>query len=542
MSVYRNYGQKQTHQQIPVPGRTDQVENRAGGYVFKLDLWKQLDRFLILGNEANSYYANKEELMFENVKCLAACVDADPQRTIARIVEVSDAGLAIKNEPALFALAFCAAPIHNPDNATRKLAMDVLPQVARTGTHLLHFVAYLDNLAGWGRVRQTGVQKWFTEKKPADLAYQVVKYQSRDQWAMADVLRLARPTPPDAVYDAIFKWVVDGWEDETFAAPPEGLVDSVIYGFELAKRAPTEAEVIDAVVKYRLPWEALPTQHLKSPEVWAALLSSGALPLTAMLRNLGRMTSIGLLEGSTAIVELVTARLVNQEYIQKSRLHPFAVLVGATTYAAGKGVRGSLTWSPNVKINAALNETFYLAFQNVVPAGKRFMLCLDVSGSMSWEGSLINNTHIHAREAAAAMAMVTFRTEPETHVMAFSRRLHEADLKRDDDLDTVVHKINRMGAGGTDCSLPMVVAKNDRKAIDTFVVYTDNETWAGNIHPFQALKQYRDAMGIDARLIVVGMVATQFSIADPTDGGMLDVVGFDTSAPKLISDFAGERF
>ena len=34
------------------------------------------------------------------------------------------------------------------------------------------------------------------------------------------------------------------------------------------------------------------------------------------------------------------------------------------------------------------------------------------------------------------------------------------------------------------------------------------------------------------------MVSNGFSIADPQDGGMLDVVGFDTSTPSIIADFA----
>jgi 60 kDa SS-A/Ro ribonucleoprotein len=37
---------------------------------------------------------------------------------------------------------------------------------------------------------------------------------------------------------------------------------------------------------------------------------------------------------------------------------------------------------------------------------------------------------------------------------------------------------------------------------------------------------------------VVGMVANEFSIADPEDAGQLDVVGFDTATPQLISEFA----
>jgi 60 kDa SS-A/Ro ribonucleoprotein len=34
------------------------------------------------------------------------------------------------------------------------------------------------------------------------------------------------------------------------------------------------------------------------------------------------------------------------------------------------------------------------------------------------------------------------------------------------------------------------------------------------------------------------MVANAFSIADPNDPGQLDIVGFDTATPQLISDFA----
>ena len=41
-----------------------------------------------------------------------------------------------------------------------------------------------------------------------------------------------------------------------------------------------------------------------------------------------------------------------------------------------------------------------------------------------------------------------------------------------------------------------------------------------------------------AKLVVVAMVSNGFTIADPDDAGMLDVVGFDSAAPALIADFA----
>jgi 60 kDa SS-A/Ro ribonucleoprotein len=83
----------------------------------------------------------------------------------------------------------------------------------------------------------------------------------------------------------------------------------------------------------------------------------------------------------------------------------------------------------------------------------------------------------------------------------------------------------------------MLYAMEKGLEVDAFVVLTDNETWAGRCHPVRALKQYRQKTGIPAKLVVVGMTATGFSIADPDDAGMQDVVGFDAGAPAVMADF-----
>ena len=91
--------------------------------------------------------------------------------------------------------------------------------------------------------------------------------------------------------------------------------------------------------------------------------------------------------------------------------------------------------------------------------------------------------------------------------------------------------------GGTDCSLPMRVALKEGWQVDSFEVYTDSETWAGPVHPVQALKTYRGETGIAAKLVVQAFVANPFTIADPTDAGSLDVVGLDAAAPGIVADF-----
>ncbi len=84
----------------------------------------------------------------------------------------------------------------------------------------------------------------------------------------------------------------------------------------------------------------------------------------------------------------------------------------------------------------------------------------------------------------------------------------------------------------------MLWALEKGERYETFVIYTDNETFAGRMHPHQALEQYRRETSIAARLVVVGMTSTGFSIADPSDAGSLDVVGFDSATPNLIADFS----
>ena len=100
-------------------------------------------------------------------------------------------------------------------------------------------------------------------------------------------------------------------------------------------------------------------------------------------------------------------------------------------------------------------------------------------------------------------------------------------------------KLVELPFSATDCSLPMVRALETKEQVDAFVIYTDNETFAGKIHPQAALEQYRAATGIDAKLIVVGMTSNCLTIADPKDLNTLNLAGFDTATPRLINDFIG---
>lgn len=515
---------KTTPQSQPIPG-TNQVRNSAGGYSFPVDCWTRLERFLILGSEGGSYYASERKLTAENAKAVQECVQADGLRAVKTIAQVSDAGRAPKNDPAIFALAVAAS---EGDDKTRAAALAALPTICRTGTHLFHFAQYTDGMRGWGRGLRKAVGAWYAGKDADALAYQAVKYQQRDRWSHRDLLRLSHPKPESEQKTALYHWITQGSAGENIPA--------LVAAFEQAKRAETAAEVARLIREAKLPREAIPTPFLNEKCVWEALLETG-MPLTALLRNLATLTRAGIFEDK-AQVQVVAERLTNREALKKARVHPIAVLAALKTYASGHGVRGQNTWKPVGKLVDALDAAFYASFGSVEATGKRWVLALDVSGSMGC-GSVAGVPGLSPRDASAAMALITAATESDYRMVAFQDKLTELSITPRQRLDDVVRRISGMPFGSTDCAQPMLWAKQNKVKTDVFVVYTDSETWFGKIHPVQALRDYRESMGIAAKLIVVGMVSNGFTIADPSDAGMLDVVGFDTAAPQLMSDFVG---
>jgi len=98
------FNRRATPQSQPIPG-SSQVRNSGGGYSWAVDDWTRLDRFLILGAEGGTYYITERDLVKQNHDAIVRCIKADGIRAVNRIVEISDAGRAPKNDPAIFALA-----------------------------------------------------------------------------------------------------------------------------------------------------------------------------------------------------------------------------------------------------------------------------------------------------------------------------------------------------------------------------------------------------------------------------------------------------
>ena len=538
-----NYGQyansKRTPQSQPIPGREqDMKENNAGGYAFKLGDWEKLSRFLIIGSVGGTYYVSQRDLSMDNIDSIKACIKENGVKVVQEAVRVSDQGLALRNDPALFVLALCASA---KDSDVRTNALDNLPKIARTATHLFTFVSYVTKMRGWGRGLKTAVANWYQDRRGPNLAYQIIKYRNREGYTHRDVLRLTKPTPKDDQHDFLYGYATNKvsfnehrWiKNNEAIALPAGL--SIVEGLELIKEPDISVKkALKLITDYKLTHEMIPNEIKKFPEVWDALLPH--MPMTATLRNLAKMTSVGLLKPMSKAAKIVNARFGDAEAITKSRIHPIAVLQALKVYNKGKGIKGSLTWNPVSTIEDALDSMFYFAFKNVQPTNKNILLALDVSGSMSWH-DVMGINFMQCRELTAAMALVTANVEPNYQFFGFAHTFRTLGIKASDSLAQATEKVSNLDFGGTDCSLPMTYARQHNLDVDAFFVYTDNETWYGSEHASQALLAYRNSSGINAKMCVVAAAANDISIADPNDPGMMDVCGFSADTPKVLSEF-----
>jgi len=219
------FSTKVTPQSEPIPGQK-QVRNNAGGFVYEINDWGRLNRFLIIGSDGNTYYQSARKLTKENADAVIRCIIEDGARVVARTVEVSADGLAPKNDPAIFVLAM-ASVLGN--EATRRVALDSVPLVCRTGTHLFQFAECRQSFGGWGRGMRRAIRNWYDSKPVDRMAYQLAKYQSRNGWSHRDLLRLSHPKTKDESRNAAYRWAV--------GKPSEYPLPQIIADLEEAKPA-----------------------------------------------------------------------------------------------------------------------------------------------------------------------------------------------------------------------------------------------------------------------------------------------------------------
>ena len=455
---------------------------------------------------------------------------------------------------------------------------------------------------GFGRAFKTALNRSFLQKTPQALAYQVTKYQSRGDWSFNDIIKCthlrtgtgenrkrntkylppdyqAPPIKPATPMDLVLRYSMYGMEELTKLANEFNLLEDPIYQYlwavNCAKNMQVEInetntnDLIHLILKHCLVREHLPTWSLKNCAVQKALLLGASatsshdgslflgdpshrankvvMPMTALLRNLASLTSIGLFEDKE-LLSLVVKHLNDKDAVQKSRIHPVNVIIAWFVYRKGKGFKGKLTWQPQKEIVDALEQMAFLAFANAPPTTKRYGVFIDGSGSMTSETTFqgLSNADI-----AALLSLVIARSGQGHLFYVFSAKSNRYSIAKDESgLYDVGHHIHAHSTfqevldavqlsnwGATDISNGIRYLEKSNKHVDAMIVITDNDINTGE-KPLVALNSYRAKIGNpNVKLITLAVQLNDITIADPSDKGMLDMCGFDTNSYQVMHAF-----
>lgn len=523
MKYSKHFSTKTGPVSSPIVGRPEMVKNNDVGYVFTTSPENTVKRFLILGSCGGTFYVGERKLTVDNAKAIQKLASEGAEWLVPLITKVSVDGLAPKNDPAIFALAVCLA---FGTNKVKAQAYSSIAQVCRIGTHIYQLTQCVQDMRGWSRGLRRGVASYYENKTVEQMAYDFMKYRQRDGWTPFDVIRLSHPKLSGEVKGMIEEF--KGKEHSLF-------VPANWAAFKEVQTTDKWQRVVELVTQYKLPWETVPTEMHSRPEVWEALIPH--MGLTALLRNLSRFSRLGVTTeaGLDANTKLICKKLMDHEVLKKSRLHPLTILNGAMAYAKGISDRSGEGWKPTPRIVGALEDAFYLSFDYVESTGKAQMLAIDISASMTHHN--IAGMSLTPRQASAALALVTKSVEPESFIIGFSSVTKILDIRKGQRLEDVIKYIDsNTVATATNPSLVLRYAVDNKLKLDGMILYTDNEMNEGT-HVAQELNAYRKIVGHDVKMAVVGMTATNFTVADPKDSSMMDIAGFGTDTPSIIAAF-----
>ncbi|KAL3831931.1 hypothetical protein ACJMK2_023621 [Sinanodonta woodiana] len=544
-----------------VHGPQDQIRNEYGGFGVRLSPVRRLERYLILGTEDGTVYKNEEVLEKDNIESLTELIqDKRGLEAVRKIRDVSLNRRCAKQKYVIHSLAICA---RSRDPETQKAAYEILPEVCRIPSDLFLFLNFCKENStgsGWGRAHRRAISNWYVHvyknRNPLGLAYLVTKYWARYNFSHRDTLRLAHTSSKDPILQLILRYIAKEHgrgllTENSNNDPSVAEVQDFLDACKKARKTDNVGELCYLIRQHNLAREHVNTDMLKCKEVWEALLEK--MPMEAMLRNLRNMGCLQMFAANSQAEEIVIQRLERIRSIDTEReetyqddeesmcrrsaySHPFRILQALTEYQRGPSTRRNHFHEPNMRIVDALEKAFYRSFSQIQPTFKSFCLAIDLSRSMGKK--VLGSQWITCAKAAALQMLTIAKVEENYKIIGFSTQNRDLEIRSDMTIDDVMNVMSRTGDyEGLDCAYPMKWAmENRRNDIDVFIIYTNNDTYCGTVHPSEALRQYREySHNSYVKLVVCAMNSDKLSLAK--DEHMLDVVGFDAHTPSIIADF-----
>jgi 60 kDa SS-A/Ro ribonucleoprotein len=283
----------------------------------------------------------------------------------------------------------------------------------------------------------------------------------------------------------------------------------IVNGMLLCQNAESEVEAMRIAAKYVLPLEMIPTKF-RSSNVWETMIPN--MGITAIIRNCASMSKDHKM--TSAMRRMIVEALNDEERLKKGRVHPFKMYVAYCTYSQGSGVRSDSTWTVDREIRNSLESAIYKCFKYGEPTGKKWIIGMDCSGSMTTH-AFNNIPGMTPLDGEIVITLALLEAGDEVDVYRFDNQIKPARLHTGMTIDQARNEIYRGQFGSTNVGLLYEQAMKNRvfggEPYDMFVAITDNEVNTG-YQPVSLLKQYRDKHNANAKQVVLGMTRTTLSL------------------------------
>lgn len=516
------------------------ARNEEGARAYQLPLKHALAQLAATGCFNGAFYAQAEDQL---ATLLALVSQVDDNVFLAKLAVYSRERAFMKDMPAALLLVL--------SKRDRELFRRVFGRVVDNG-RLLRTLLQMIRSGQFGRkslsyALQRAFQRWLND---ANVGRLLAASIGNDP-SLRDVLRLARPTPPDNARRALYGWLTDK-PVEKWAPASAADLPAEARALDAYRQAATEAEQVDILSHARCRWDLL-ADAARGPSVWQAIARQmGPQALRMNLNTLLRHEVLA----DAAMVNFVAARIADAEEIRSSRQFPYQYLAAYLNAADGL---------PQ-KIKAALCQAAEVACGNAPALPGPVVIGLDVSGSMQMPVTGHRGrgatSKVRCVDVAALFAAAILRRNPDSILIPFDDKTYRVHADPQDSILSLAARLAQYGGGGTNCALPLLEAASTyrQRPLAGCVLVSDLESWIGTgrqgstatmtawqefvknqvrLHPSFTSSAQGEAGWGGPKLVCIDLQAYTTTQA-PDRSDILNVGGFSDAVFSVVASFLSD--
>lgn len=403
-------------------------------------------QFLVSEMFGNTFYATEEERLKLGIGVVDAFTKAEPKRA-AEITKEARNKYFMRTVPIL-------ATVYLSKYLDKEDFDELFKTVVRTPRDAIQFI----DLCRSGVARQ-GLGRKIKRNLNTVLAnwlqYKGEFYATKYKNQLELIAKLSHPKSESPILDYVFDKKINLEQFPMIAA----------YKFLTRERATiAEHDIIDAIKKYRLDWNTLKGSFPNpSANLWQAWMDN--MSAIALIKNIA--SSERRLKDPDRVLDYLKANLTIEK-LNKGKVLPLRLMQAyrMSSYPDTKRFLGMLVNEYSKQYD--LSNLGFVA------------ICPDISGSMKGE----SNGKFSYAELAGMFAGILARACKTSCMIPWDTNIYAHQfLQEDAKWRDVVYMYNYCvgvyGGGGTNMDLPIRYLLERRIKIDTFVLLTDTEEWAG---------------------------------------------------------------